>query len=383
MSSVKINGMNIGKFQNGVTLFTSESVTEGHPDKVCDYIADSILDAHLTEDKCSRVACEVLCKGNNVVLAGEITSREKVDYEKIVRAAVVEIGYTDPSEPFCADTLNVKEMVTTQAPEIAQGVNICSSLCGEQGAGDQGMMFGYATNETPELMPLPILLAHQLARGLAEDRRKGDFLWLRPDGKTQVTLLYENSTPKAVTDILVSTQHSPDIDREAIITYVRETLAPRILGRWFNSDIQVNVNPTGSFVHGGPATDCGLTGRKIIVDTYGGVARHGGGCFSGKDPSKVDRSAAYFCRYVARQLVKEGIAKRAEIQVAYAIGEAQPVSIKVDTFGTGDEEAAARFVSRFDFRPAAIIERLDLLRPIYRQTTNYGHFGKKDLPWEE
>ena len=383
MNTVRSRGTKNYSFQNGINLFTSESVTEGHPDKVCDYIADSILDAHLTEDKCSRVACEVLCKGNNVVLAGEITSREKVDYEKIVRAAVVEIGYTDPSEPFCADTLNVKEMVTTQAPEIAQGVNICSSLCGEQGAGDQGMMFGYATNETPELMPLPILLAHQLARGLAEDRRKGDFLWLRPDGKTQVTLLYENSTPKAVTDILVSTQHSPDIDREAIITYVRETLAPRILGRWFNSDIQVNVNPTGSFVHGGPATDCGLTGRKIIVDTYGGVARHGGGCFSGKDPSKVDRSAAYFCRYVARQLVKEGIAKRAEIQVAYAIGEAQPVSIKVDTFGTGDEEAAARFVSRFDFRPAAIIERLDLLRPIYRQTTNYGHFGKKGLPWEE
>ena len=320
MNTVRSRGTKNYSFQNGINLFTSESVTEGHPDKVCDYIADSILDAHLTEDKCSRVACEVLCKGNNVVLAGEITSREKVDYEKIVRAAVVEIGYTDPSEPFCADTLNVKEMVTTQAPEIAQGVNICSSLCGEQGAGDQGMMFGYATNETPELMPLPILLAHQLARGLAEDRRKGDFLWLRPDGKTQVTLLYENSTPKAVTDILVSTQHSPDIDREAIITYVRETLAPRILGRWFNSDIQVNVNPTGSFVHGGPATDCGLTGRKIIVDTYGGVARHGGGCFSGKDPSKVDRSAAYFCRYVARQLVKEGIAKRAEIQVAYAIG---------------------------------------------------------------
>ena len=383
MNTVRSRGTKNYSFQNGINLFTSESVTEGHPDKVCDYIADSILDAHLTEDKCSRVACEVLCKGNNVVLAGEITSREKVDYEKIVRAAVVEIGYTDPSEPFCADTLNVKEMVTTQAPEIAQGVNICSSLCGEQGAGDQGMMFGYATNETPELMPLPILLAHQLARGLGEDRRKGDFLWLRPDGKTQVTLLYENSTPKAVTDILVSTQHSPDIDREAIITYVRETLAPRILGRWFNSDIQVNVNPTGSFVHGGPATDCGLTGRKIIVDTYGGMARHGGGCFSGKDPSKVDRSAAYFCRYVARQLVKEGIAKRAEIQVAYAIGEAQPVSIKVDTFGTGDEEAAARFVSRFDFRPAAIIERLDLLRPIYRQTTNYGHFGKKGLPWEE
>ena len=383
MSSVRINGMNIGNFQNGATLFTSESVTEGHPDKVCDYIADSILDAYLAEDQCSRVACEVLCKGNNVVLAGEITSCGKVDYEKIVRAAVREIGYTDSSEPFCADTLNVREMLTSQAPEIAQGVDTCSSRCGEQGAGDQGMMFGYATDETPELMPLPILLAHRLARGLAGDRRNGNFPWLRPDGKTQVTVLYENSTPKAVIDILVSTQHSPDIEREGILAYVRETLAPRILGGWFSSDVRVNVNPTGSFVHGGPATDCGLTGRKIIVDTYGGMARHGGGCFSGKDPSKVDRSAAYFCRYVARQLVKEGIAKRAEIQVAYAIGEAQPVSIKVETFGTGDEQAAVDFVSRFDFRPAAIIERLDLLRPIYRQTTNYGHFGKAGLSWEE
>jgi len=358
-------------------------VTEGHPDKVCDYIADSILDAYLAEDQCSRVACEVLCKGNNVVLAGEITSCGKVDYEKNVRAAVRQIGYTDSSEPFCAETLKVREMLTNQAPEIAQGVDTCSSRCGEQGAGDQGMMFGYATDETPELMPLPILLAHRLARGLAGDRRNGSFPWLRPDGKTQVTVLYENSSPKAVTDILVSTQHSPDIEREGIFAYVRETLAPRILGSWFSSDVRVNVNPTGSFVHGGPATDCGLTGRKIIVDTYGGMARHGGGCFSGKDPSKVDRSAAYFCRYVARQLVKEGIAKRAEIQVAYAIGEAQPVSIKVDTFGTGDEQAAVDFVGRFDFRPAAIIERLDLLRPIYRQTTNYGHFGKKGMPWEE
>ena len=383
MSSVKINGMNIGNFQNGVTLFTSESVTEGHPDKVCDYIADSILDAYLAEDQCSRVACEVLCKGNNVVLAGEITSCGKVDYERIVRAAVREIGYTDPSEPFCADTLNIIEMMTKQAPEIAQGVNTCSSLCGEQGAGDQGMMFGYATDETHELMPLPILLAHRLANGLAEDRRNGNFSWLRPDGKTQVTVKYENSTPKEVTDILVSTQHSAEIEREAIFTYVRETLAPRILGEWFSSDVRVNVNPTGSFVHGGPATDCGLTGRKIIVDTYGGMARHGGGCFSGKDPSKVDRSAAYFCRYVANQLVKEGLAARAEIQVAYAIGEAQPVSIKVDTFGTGDDQAALDFVSRFDFRPAGIIERLDLLRPIYRQTTNYGHFGKQGMPWEE
>jgi S-adenosylmethionine synthetase len=383
MSIVKTNVSNTGIFQNGVTLFTSESVTEGHPDKVCDYIADSILDAYLEQDPCSRVACEVLSKGNTVVLGGEVTSCGKVDYEKIVRSAVREIGYTDSSEPFCADTLKVKEMMTSQAPEIAQGVDECSSLCGEQGAGDQGMMFGYATDETPELMPLPILLAHRLARGLAEDRCNGSSRWLRPDGKTQVTILYENSTPKAVTDILVSTQHSPDIDREAILAYVRETLAARNLGGWFNSDVRVNVNPTGSFIHGGPATDCGLTGRKIIVDTYGGMARHGGGCFSGKDPSKVDRSAAYFCRYVARQLVKESLAKRAEIQVAYAIGEAQPVSIKVETFGTGDEQAAVDFVSRFDFRPAAIIEGLDLLRPIYRQTTNYGHFGKKGMPWED
>ena len=383
MSIVIANGMKIVNFQNGASLFTSESVTEGHPDKVCDYIADSILDAYLAEDQCSRVACEVLCKGSNVVLAGEITSCGKVDYEKTVRGAVRDIGYTDSAEPFCSDTVNIREMMTEQAPEIAQGVDNCSSLCGEQGAGDQGMMFGYATDETPELMPLPILLAHRLAHGLAEDRRNGNFHWLRPDGKTQVTVRYENSTPKTVTDILVSTQHSPDTDREAILAYVRETLAPRILGNWFSSDVQVNANPTGSFVHGGPATDCGLTGRKIIVDTYGGMARHGGGCFSGKDPSKVDRSAAYFCRYVARQLIKEGIAKRAEIQVAYAIGEAQPVSIKVDTFGSGDEEVAVKFVSEFDFRPAAIIERLGLLKPIYRQTTNYGHFGKTGLPWED
>jgi S-adenosylmethionine synthetase len=383
MSIAKTNVTNGGTFQNGTTQFTSESVTEGHPDKVCDYIADSILDAYLEQDPCSRVACEVLCKGNTVVLAGEITSCGKVDYEKIVRTAVREIGYVDAAEPFSADTLGVTKMITEQAQEIAKGVDTCTSRCGEQGAGDQGMMFGYATDETPEFMPLPILLAHRLARGLAEDRRSDNFRWLRPDGKTQVTVKYENSTAKAVTDILVSTQHSPDIDREAIITYVRETLAPRILGGWFSTDVQVNVNPTGSFVQGGPATDCGLTGRKIIVDTYGGMARHGGGCFSGKDPSKVDRSAAYFCRYVARKLIKEGIAKRAEIQVAYAIGEAQPVSIKVDTFYTGDEETAVKFMNKFDFRPAAIIERLDLLRPIYRQTTNYGHFGKAGLPWED
>jgi S-adenosylmethionine synthetase len=363
--------------------FTSESVTEGHPDKVCDYISDSILDAYLEQDAHSRVACEVLCKGGDVIIAGEITSRGVVDRAAIARAAVREIGYTDPAESFHAGGLRIQQFVTQQASEIAQGVDSALSLAGEQGAGDQGMMFGYATDETPELMPLPILLAHRLARTLAADRREGRVGWLRPDGKTQVTVLYEGSVPKAVTDVLVSTQHADGVKHAEIQDYVASRLAPAALGVWFSPDIHLTVNPTGSFVHGGPSADAGLTGRKIIVDTYGGAAPHGGGAFSGKDPSKVDRSGAYFCRFVARQLVKAGLARRAEVQVAYAIGLARPVSVRVETFGTGDARAAAEFVSGFDFRPAAIIERLDLLRPIYRQTTNYGHFGKAGLPWEE
>lgn len=244
-------------------------------------------------------------------------------------------------------------------------------------------MFGYATDETPELMPLPILLGHSTARQLAEDRKSGRYPWLRPDAKTQISVRYEGARPAAVTDVLVSTQHAQGYPQEEIHRYVRTDLLPRALGAWFDPEIRVKVNPTGSFESGGPSADCGLTGRKIIVDTYDGAARHGGGAFSGKDPSKVDRSAAYFCRYVARQIVKQGLARRAEIQVSYAIGVAQPVSIKVDTLGTGDERAAEAFVRQFDFRPAAIIERLDLLRPVYRQTTNYGHFGKSGLPWEE
>ena len=244
-------------------------------------------------------------------------------------------------------------------------------------------MFGYATDETPELMPLPILLAHHLARGLAEDRRNGTAPWLRPDGKTQVSVLYEDGNPIAVTDAIVSPQHSPEVSREAIISYVTETLAPRALGNWHTKKIRFHVNPTGSFILGGPSADAGVTGRKIIVDTYGGAGRHGGGAFSGKDPSKVDRSGAYFCRYIAKQLVKQRLARRAEIQISYAIGEARPLSIRVDTFGTGDPAAAVEYVKGFDFRPAAIIERFKLLRPIYRQTTNYGHFGKPGLPWEE
>jgi S-adenosylmethionine synthetase len=367
----------------GQYAFTSESVTEGHPDKVCDYIADSILDAYLEQDSKSRVACEVLCKEDLVVIAGEISSNGQVNHEAVARQAIREIGYLDPSVPFNADGANVQQYVTKQSSEIAQGVDTDPNTEHEQGAGDQGIMFGYATDETPELMPLPILLAHRLARGLAEDRRNGTVDWLRPDGKTQVSVLYDNNQPIAVTDIIVSPQHSPSVSRENIIAYVCESLAPRVLGDWFSKNIKFHVNPTGSFVLGGPSADAGVTGRKIIVDTYGGAGRHGGGAFSGKDPSKVDRSGAYFCRYIARQLIKKQMARRAEIQISYAIGEPHPLSVRVDTFGTGDAATAVDFVKSLDFRPAAIIERFKLLRPIYRQTTNYGHFGKPGLPWEE
>jgi S-adenosylmethionine synthetase len=358
-------------------ILTSESVSEGHPDKVCDYIADSILDAHLDQDPRARVACEVLCKSDAVIVAGEITSRAEVDIAKVVRQAVKDIGYTDPSEPFNADALRIEQFVTRQAPEIARGV-----AGAEQGAGDQGMMFGYATNETPELMPLPILLAHRIARGLADDRHTAVCPWLRPDAKTQVSVRYDGRTPVELTNVLISTQHTPGMPAAEIERYIRESLLPRALGDWYRPELRLRVNPTGSFEKGGPTVDCGVTGRKIIVDTYGGAARHGGGAFSGKDPSKVDRSGAYFCRYVARQLVTHGIAQRAEVLVAYAIGVAEPVSVSVDTFGTGDDDAANEFVSQFDFRPGAIIERLDLLRPIYGRTTNYGHFGRPGLPWE-
>jgi len=363
--------------------FTSESVSEGHPDKVCDYIADTILDAHLEQDPTSRVACEVLCKENRVVLAGEITSSADVSFERLVRDAIEEIGYTDGDQPFRADAIELYSFLSKQSAEISQGVTAETSLSGDQGAGDQGIMFGYATDETPELMPLPILLAHRLAYRLSEHRKRGGVNWLRPDAKTQVSVVYEGNTPVAVTDVLVSTQHIEAVDRETIRHFVATTLIPEALDGWYHDDIRILVNPTGSFVQGGPSADAGVTGRKIIVDTYGGMGRHGGGAFSGKDPSKVDRSGAYYCRYVAREVVKAGLAKKAEVQVAYAIGVAQPISVKVDTFGTGDAQAAAEHVRQnFDFRPRAIIEQLDLLRPIYRGTTNYGHFGKSTLPWE-
>jgi S-adenosylmethionine synthetase len=363
--------------------FTSESVSEGHPDKVCDLISDSILDACLAQDTKSRVACETLVKSDTVVLAGEITTNATLDYDKIVRQAVKDIGYTDPTEPFCDTTLKLISLITRQSNEISQGVTEATSQSGDQGAGDQGIMFGYATDESPEMMPLPILLAHKLMKVMADDRKAGKVDFLRPDSKSQVSLTYDGNDPKEVTAVVISTQHSPKADQKKITEYVREDLGPRTLGSWWNNKLTLYVNPTGSFIHGGPSADAGVTGRKIIVDSYGGWGRHGGGAFSGKDPSKVDRSSAYFCRYVAKQVVAAGLAKKAEIQVGYAIGMAKPVSVKVDTFNTGDERAAAEFVmNAFDFRPRAIIEKLDLLRPIYRQSTNYGHFGRLGLPWE-
>jgi len=363
--------------------FSSESVSEGHPDKVCDYISDSILDACFEQDPMSRVACETLVKNDHVVLAGEITTNATFDYETVVRQAVKDIGYCDTAEPFCDTTLKIMSLITKQSNEISQGVTATTSQSGDQGAGDQGIMFGYASDESEELMPLPIVLAHKLTYVLAQDRKANKVDFLRPDSKSQVSMVYEDLQPKHVSAIVVSTQHTPAADQKKITEYVREDLGPRALGKWWVKDAPLYVNPTGSFTHGGPSADAGLTGRKIIVDTYGGWGRHGGGAFSGKDPSKVDRSGAYFCRFVARQIVKKGLARRAELQVAYAIGMAQPVSIKIDTFGTGDDRAAVEFVKQnFDFRPRMIIDRLNLLRPIYRSTTNYGHFGRPGLPWE-
>lgn len=358
-------------------VFTSESVSEGHPDKVCDFISDSVLDAHLAQDPSARVACETLVKGNHVVLAGEISSRAVVDHDAVVREAVRLIGYVDPAERFNADSLYLSLLLSRQAPEIGQGVDV-------GGAGDQGIMFGFATDETPELMPLPILLAHRLSRQLADDRRANRVRWLRPDAKTQVSVEYDDADrPVAVRTVLVSTQHAADVSQEEICNYIAGELAPFALGEWWNDGVKLLVNPTGSFVEGGPSADAGVTGRKIIVDTYGGMGRHGGGAFSGKDATKVDRSGAYFTRWAARQIVQEGIARRAEVQVAYAIGRAEPLSVRVDTHGSGDAAHAETFVCGLDFRPAAIIERFDLRRPIFRSTTNYGHFGRPELPWEQ
>ena len=370
-------------------LFTSESVTEGHPDKLCDAVSDSVLDAILTQDKHARVACETATKTGFVLIAGEITTKATIDYPRVVRAAVKEIGYAGSEMGFDWESCGVLVAVEQQSPDIAQGVDGKGIEKGEQGAGDQGMMFGYACDDTPEKMPMPIALAHRLTRRLAAVRKKGVLPFVRPDGKSQVSVRYVDDKPVAVDTVVVSTQHSPDVKyaslREAIID---EVIKKEIPAHLLHKDVKYFVNPTGRFVVGGPMGDSGLTGRKIIVDTYGGWGRHGGGAFSGKDPSKVDRSAAYYARYIAKNIVAAGLARRCEVQLAYAIGVAQPVSVLVTTFGTGTvTEADLSKVVRalFDARPAKIIEQLDLLRPIYRQTAAYGHFGRneKDFTWEK
>jgi len=368
-------------------FFTSESVTEGHPDKMCDQISDAVLDAMLKDDPDSRVAVETATKTGLILVIGEVTTKTYVDIQNVVRKTIREIGYDNPSYGFDADACSVLISLSEQSGDIAQGVNSETNTQKEQGAGDQGMMFGYATNETPELMPLPIVLAHKLTMRLAEARKKKEIQWLRPDGKSQVTIEYEDGKPKRAETIVVSTQHD-DIPIEKLRSDVIEKIIGPVCGKWVDQKTKYHINPTGRFVIGGPVGDSGLTGRKIIVDTYGGVGHHGGGSFSGKDPSKVDRSAAYFARYVAKNIVASGLAEKCEVQVAYAIGVAEPVSIYVNTFGTGkigDERLEGVVKKVFDFRPAQIIKHLNLKRPIYRKTAAYGHFGRNDpdFTWEK
>jgi S-adenosylmethionine synthetase len=377
-------------------IFSSESVGEGHPDKVCDTISDAVLDACLAQDKHCRVACETYAKSNLVVVGGEITlkPRSYVDYTEIVREAIRGIGYVHDDDVFHADKVFITNAVTTQSPDIAQGVDARAAEgkdTAEQGAGDQGLMFGFACNETPELMPAPIMFAHRLGRELTRIRKSGKAKWLRPDAKTQVSVQYESGRPVRITNVVVSTQHAADVKHKEIRDFVISEVVGKVLpGDMLDKRTQHLINPTGRFVVGGPQGDTGLTGRKIIVDTYGGMGRHGGGAFSGKDPSKVDRSAAYMGRYVAKNIVAAGLAERCEIQFAYAIGFPQPVSVAVETFGTGavsDDQISRAVQEVFSFKPADIIKQLNLLRPIYSKTTNYGHFGKVEdlnsITWEK
>ena len=372
-------------------IFSSESVGEGHPDKVCDTISDAVLDACLAQDKHSRVACETYVKSNIVIVGGEITTRGWIDFNRIVREAIRKIGYVHDDDVFHADKVFITNILTEQSAHIAQGVDarkVKGKKTAEQGAGDQGLMFGFACNETPELMPAPIMFAHRLGRELTRLRKGGKYPWLRPDAKTQVSVIYDDGKPVAISNVVISTQHAAHIEHAAIEKFCIEKIIKKVLPkRMINAKTEYLINPTGSFVIGGPQGDTGLTGRKIIVDTYGGMGRHGGGAFSGKDPSKVDRSAAYMGRYVAKNIVAAGLAAKCEVQFAYAIGHPHPVSVHVDTFGTNtvSETKIQRAVSKtFSFKPADIITQLDLLRPIYSKTTNYGHFGKndKDLTWE-
>ena len=369
-------------------LFTSESVTEGHPDKLCDQISDAFLDEYLRQDPDSRVAIETLATTNFVMVAGEVTSRADFDsgsQETLVRRVIREIGYDDPDMLFDADSCEVSLRLHAQSPDISQGVTATGGR--EQGAGDQGLMFGYASSETKEMMPLPILLSHKLTRRLADLRKSGELAWVRPDGKSQVSVRYEGGVPLAVEAVVVSTQHDPDVENSEIRNSLMEKAIKPVLNGYWSENIKIHINPTGKFVIGGPHGDTGLTGRKIIVDTYGGFGRHGGGAFSGKDPSKVDRSACYMCRYIAKNIVAAGLADRCEVQGAYAIGVVEPVSLMVNTFGTGripEEDIEGIVRKHFDMRPSAIISNLDLKRPIYRRTAAYGHFGRDDpeFTWE-
>ena len=370
-------------------IFSSESVGEGHPDKVADFISDSVLDACLEQDRKSRVACETLVKSNCVFLAGEITTNAKLNYEAIVRDAIREIGYVNDDDVFHADTVFVSNILTAQSSDIAQGVDAAEAEgkdTDEQGAGDQGIMFGYACKQTPELMPAPVMFAHRLLREMARQRKEVGISWLRPDVKSQVALEYVDGQPVAIKNVVISTQHAADVDHATIKEFcIEEVIRKTLPAELLKDETEYLINPTGKFVIGGPQGDAGLTGRKIIVDTYGGYARHGGGAFSGKDPSKVDRSAAYFTRWVAKNIVAAGLAEACELEVAYAIGHPYPTSIHVDTFGTGvapDTAISAAAQKVFSFKPADIVSQLDLLRPIYRESTHYGHFAKENLPWE-
>ncbi|MFA6215871.1 MAG: methionine adenosyltransferase [Patescibacteria group bacterium] len=369
-------------------IFTSESVTEGHPDKICDQISDGILDAALTDDPKSRVAIETLVTTGLVVVAGEMTTNTYIDVPKVVRGIIKDIGYTDPTIGFDWENCAVVTSIDAQSQDISQGVTEGEGIDKEQGAGDQGMMFGYATDETPELMPLPIILAHGLTKKLAEVRKSGELPWLRPDGKAQVSIEYDGGKPKRATTIVVSTQHTDEVNHDQIEKAVIEKIVKPVCGQWLDDQTKYYINPTGRFVIGGPHGDSGVTGRKIIVDTYGGHGSHGGGAFSGKDPSKVDRSASYLARYIAKNIVAAGIATQCEVQIAYAIGVAEPVSLLISTGGTSkiDEEKIAEAVRQvFPLKPAALIEHLKLRRPIFRKTTCYGHFGRTDadFTWEK
>jgi S-adenosylmethionine synthetase len=372
-------------------IFSSDSVGEGHPDKVCDTISDAVLDACLAQDPTSRVACETYAKSNVVVVGGEITTRAELDYTALVRQAIRDIGYVNEDDVFHADKVFVMNIITSQSPDIAQGVDARAAAgkdTAEQGAGDQGLMFGYACTETPELMPAPVMFAHRLGRAITKIRKAGTVKWLRPDAKTQVSVIYEGQKIIGISNVVISTQHAESVAHDTIRSFlIDEVIRRELPAELITKDTQFLINPTGRFVVGGPQGDTGLTGRKIIVDTYGGMGRHGGGAFSGKDPSKVDRSAAYMGRYVAKNVIAAGLADRCEVQFAYAIGYPDPVSINVNTFGTNHvaEEKIEKAVTEvFSFKPAHIVRDLDLLRPIYLKTTNYGHFGKADpeITWE-